>query len=255
MVNNSIGIQDTSSLKKPIQFYWKEPAFFVNKRKPEFYWPLDGAMINGKLYLFMRRVRLTVKTPDPFNFQVLGADLLIIENPEASPMHWRSKTVPLEREYGLACFADKQHLYAYDQSLGFAKIPIGSIEDLSTWKVSLRLDAPKIASEFTVKEVGGQFFCIWLEFMTRKIMLSKAKTAEGPWSTPQAIYTCTEPAEQLVYSAKQHPQFSAAPEELVITYCENPKDPLRLWKQANVYRPIAIRCKLSVRDSEPIAPN
>jgi hypothetical protein len=244
MINNSIATQNLRT--KKIEFFWKtlkgKPAsIFPCPAKDQYYWPLDGATIGGKLYLFMRRVHTLANKPGPFNFEVKGVDLLVVDNPLSPPTSWRSKilhTRSADHEYGLACLVHGGYLYAYDQALGYARVPTNELTNPSAWEFH-PATAKNIAPEFTVKRVGNELICIWLDFMTRKIMLSRAEKPEGPWSAGIPLYTCKEPKDQLVYSAKHHPELSQ-PDSWVITYCRNLADATKLQKMRQIYRPAAL---------------
>jgi hypothetical protein len=75
-------------------------------------------------------------------------------------------------------------------------------------------------------------------------MLSQSPSPSGPWLKPQPVYTCPEPPDQFVYSAKHHPELTTAPGEMMLTYCRNVQTLKEHMEKPNVYAPVAVLVKL-----------
>jgi hypothetical protein len=68
----------------------------------------------------------------------------------------------------------------------------------------------------------------------------------GPWSDPVKLYQCPEVSRTediLCYAAKGHPELSAAPDELIITYVANSTDFYKMAGNTRLYRPRIIRVR------------
>src|SRR5262249_3339249 len=61
MINNAAAWQSLSDLKAPLRFFWgegKAPDALLRPTRPgAWYWPGDGALVGGKLYLTSKVVR------------------------------------------------------------------------------------------------------------------------------------------------------------------------------------------------------
>lgn len=126
-INNSAAWQN--SVGEPrLRFFWRTEgdtaAALVTplSRDGQFYWPCDGKLIGERLFLFMRRVKIQSGASGPFDFDVLGCDLVIVENPQAEPTAWKYRTMelPLRRagiEAVSAVASDRRYLYVYGRLL------------------------------------------------------------------------------------------------------------------------------------------
>lgn len=134
MVHNTAAFQTLSGKADQFQFFWKaaqkkpsntdksfapKPSdLFVPEQSNCYYWPGDGAYIDGKLYVFMHLIKNKPEAPPPFQFEQIGDDLLQIENPLDDASKWRWKRLAVSRtvngaNFGISCLTDSQYLYSY----------------------------------------------------------------------------------------------------------------------------------------------
>lgn len=263
----------------------KPAALFTPARRGEWYWPTGGgAEVEGRgLVLFMSRLFRPREHDDGvWNFEGRGSDLLWIENPGPDPRAWRARVVPTpgavgddlrpapRREtWGAAALIRRRTLFIYgvDATDGFnkkailARVEASKACDTSAWEFfagagwSGRLEdavpvAERIADEFSVSEVGGEFVLVFSEPMLgRGILVRTARSLEGPWGEAMRVYECPEPAADkrlMVYSAKAHPELSQAG-ELLVSYCVNSSDFWHMLSDATIYRPRFVRVRVDGR--------
>ncbi len=119
IVNNTAALQMFRG-KAPFKFFWKQPAksLFVPEQSDCYYWPGDGACVDGKLYVFMHVIKNKPDAPPPFQFQRIGDDLIQIDNPSADASSWRWKRIAVSRtvdgaNFGISCLTDSKYLYSY----------------------------------------------------------------------------------------------------------------------------------------------
>jgi len=87
----------------------------------------------------------------------------------------------------------------------------------------------------------------WYGF-SKNIAMRFAPDPWGPWSELRRIYACPE-AERgkdvFCYAAKGHPDLSAAPDEIIVTYVANSLDFDQMAADATLYRPRFLRVRIS----------
>ena len=102
LVHNSIAISRCVNGTFTIDYAWNDSndgtpqAFFRPSAENEFWWPLDGFLHHGKLFIAMLRV--TAALPDgPLRlpFRLLGTSLIEVDNPTHPPAQWHWKAQPL----------------------------------------------------------------------------------------------------------------------------------------------------------------
>lgn len=267
MINNTVAVQswsladssrDTDAVLKNCQmsFYWpgglEHPgSMWVPdnaKQTQTYYWPADGACFNGKLFVFLHKIRTNLKLPEPFQFESVGDDLVVIENPLEAPERWRQAKLIVSNDsrtlhHATACLLDGEYLYIYSNyfparrdlnphplivsrvkmsDMDTEKSDLSCIEYLlknNSWSRGLKSEeAPKIlfmdgAPEMSVTRVKGLpgFFAVYMPPLTRHISMRWAEKPEGPWSEPVTLYDCPEKEDSiLLYSAKAHQELLPA---------------------------------------------
>lgn len=266
MINNTAAWQYVNDHQKPLRFFYKNnghkaASLIESDRADTWIWPGDGALINGKLYLFLHLIR---RTPNEgWGFAIAGHEIVRIDNPLDEPTLWHMKRKELpsgksDMQFGNACLDDGDYLYAYGsyppQERGSEKHPlvVARIDkrkleqlDMSAWEYwccgsnkdnpaqnrwSVKPVKPVIlfrdgAPEMTVSTVRGinGFVATYLPAgFGSDIVIRHAESPEGPWSNRVTAYHCPEDTKRvLLYSAKAHPELSTKNGELVITYCRN----------------------------------
>ena len=93
-IHNSIAISNCSAQSCSFQYYWNGmntsepgPVFSVPGSTIDWFWPMDGFVYNGILYLALMQMHAT-GSGGPFGFAYSGAQLASISNYTASPSQW-----------------------------------------------------------------------------------------------------------------------------------------------------------------------
>lgn len=123
MINNSVALQKTADPLAPLSFHWgktvQEPrSLWVTNEGGSFFWPGDGAMVNGKLYIFLHKIKPDRSQPEPFQFRSVNDVLLCVENPEDEIELWRSSyqdmgNDPNVLQFATACLLHGHYIYIY----------------------------------------------------------------------------------------------------------------------------------------------
>ena len=160
----------------------------VKTGRPPYYWPMDGFVVNGTLFIGLLRVahsepRGLFSLP----FRIIGTDLARIENPNDSPQDWRVHISTLSEDSvffpGAAFAVLGEHVYAFaffDRDDGHAprgliRLPIEALSDSGnvlseqietlefngSWKRGLRAQSaaiviPSDATEMSVHWNSGR---------------------------------------------------------------------------------------------------
>jgi hypothetical protein len=276
LVRNSIGIQsgaDPSSAR--IKFYWGttdgKPSSFFADTKTEWYWPGGAAMVEGRLIIFLMRVR---GAEGGLGFEVFGSAVALIENPVAEPNEWRVQVILLPENkqcvvFGSgSTFVEEKFLYAFgstepgkhdvyvtgwpvaDAAQGKFGEPQWWTGEREGWVPQSQLKSPPqicfdgAATEFTVH--FDPQFKRYVEFQATGFgaaVLSMRSAAKftGEWSKLRTIYAPPEKdrAKVMIYAAKAHPELKGA--DLVLTYATNSFDFAEMVKDQQLYYPRFVR--------------
>ena len=288
MINNTAAIQKLDDREAPWQFFWRgdrqKPCSLWGPDRPgTWFWPGDGAMVDGKLYMFMHRIRRKpAKEPD-FGFTEGGNVLMQIGNPLEEPEDWRIHSAPLpydkdDIQFGNACLLDGDYLYVYcsfakaqqgmnKHPLMLARITKKKLQgmEMNGWQYLCRDDTrnsqewqrkpikpiilfPDAAPEMTVSRIRGiegliATYCP--SGFGADIVIRRASSPEGPWGEPVPVYHCPENLDKTyIYAAKAHPELATKDGELIFTYCRNTKFFADQLKTPDVYAPRAVLVKL-----------
>lgn len=100
-IHNSIAISTCTSQSCSYQYYWtgmnssnQGPVFSVPGSSTDWFWPMDGFVYNGTLYLALMQMHAT-GSGGAFGFAYSGAQLASISNYTASPSQWSITYQPL----------------------------------------------------------------------------------------------------------------------------------------------------------------
>jgi hypothetical protein len=226
-VNNSAAWQSLNRPGAQLEFFYRNTpngrasSLVSGPRSGEFYCPCDGQLVDNKLYLFMRRVSVPPKRAGPFDFSVVGCDLLVVSNPLSKPTKWVYQTVQMPfTKMGLdaasCCFLDGTHLYVcgrvispkpHPNQLAVARIAVAALSrsDYLSWQYlcdtagggrwQAQLDSPQIlfddaSPEMTVcrwPDIAG-WTAIYMPPCTDRICMRQATHAWGPWSAALILY-------------------------------------------------------------------
>jgi hypothetical protein len=253
MVANTIAIRTSDGTKQTINYYWQNQAasapdaFFSPGTNAWRYWPEDGFVANGKLYVCLSRIQTTGS--GAFGFQGIGVDLAVVNNPQDSPPDWRVGYAQLSSSTsifpGVSTVVDGDYAYLYavrddaahklNRPIYLARIPLkaldstaaASLEYLATgdlWKPGpIGKDARSVmnkgVTEMTVRWHPDcqQWVAVSIsnEFPAHHIWRRLAPGLAGPWSAPVSIYSIPEYArsnpgygrERFFYAGKEHIEF------------------------------------------------
>ncbi len=92
MPRNSIGIAQCVSGQCSMQYYWSgmytpTPKSFFDTGTTDWYWPMDGFVWNGKLYLML--MKMHAQGSGAFGFAFSGVSLATVPNYTAPPDQWQ----------------------------------------------------------------------------------------------------------------------------------------------------------------------
>ncbi len=291
LINNSVGVQTTTSAGPSLEFFHGtnakgEPAaLFVPDDPTHWYWLMGGACVEGRIHLFLWEFE---KSTDPgvFGFRNVGVTLAEVENPQAAPTEWKVTRQPVpcidvssDRQilFGSSVMPHDGHAYIYGYSatpavqhsarhMLVARAPLASLRDHSRWEfrtatgwsADFREAASQvsgIATEYSVTSLPAsqQFVTISHgDLLSPKITARFADQPWGPWSAPQEVWTCPEPAAKkgyFAYAGKAHPELSSG-NELVLTYAVNSFQFGDLFSDPSLYWPRFVKVKLAAHKPE-----
>jgi hypothetical protein len=254
---------------RSMRYFWRPHASLLPPapNPHEYYWPNDGAMVDGKLWLFLMRVRPS--KANSLGFDWVGNDLVSVPGVndfQAPPTHWHTQHEPPAPLWGsgAACLVRDGMLYSYG-SIALAGLGAVGLERRQRdghWQLWARDPSTGSArwadsgdavplfpapSEFSVTRVRGVpgWIATYMQGLTDRIWLRWAPRPEGPWSEPVLAYRCPDARPGIyLYSARAHPELTRRRGELVITYCRNAAKFDDLMRHADIYRPQVVRVQL-----------
>ena len=288
-VRNSIAISTCDQANGwRINYYWKNKnrsqpsAFFDTKEEKYWYWPLDGFLYKGRLYLAVSKLK-TKPNEEVFSFETVGVYLAKVTNPSALPDQWQieylklsegsayypGSTIVLDHDFAylftVAENASQKHQHMILSRLSLSKLDQGmaSLEYFAkdkSWKSGLNGDDAAVLIETGHSEMSVRFHQQanqWVavsggDFLSGKIMIRTAPALTGPWSEQRPTYEFPEMSEKnpkrdadtWCYAVKEHIEFAQG-EKLLITYACNSFKFEKLIANTNIYRPQAVFVNLS----------
>jgi hypothetical protein len=243
------------------------------------FWIYHGALNRQGLYLFLIQIERTEKPPEG-GFKIIGTWLGHVVNPGDPPGQWRIAQYRIPwgnfsssagTLFGSWILKQGPWLYIYgtteDVIDGFhhkfmtlARVPENDLVKFDQWRFYVngrwspdfnkadRLCAD-MANEYSVSFLKAleKFIVVYSESShPQNIAARFASNPWGPWSDPVNLYQCPEMSrgeDILCYAAKGHPELSAAPDELIITYVANSTDFYKMAGDTRLYRPRFIRVR------------
>jgi len=257
-----------------------KPAAFIRPADGRgWFWIYHGVLTRQGLYIFLIQIDRTEKSPAA-GFKIIGTWLGHVANPRDPPDHWQigQHRIPwgnfsssADTFFGSWILIKGPWLYVYgateDVVDGFhhkhmilARVPENDLMKFDQWRFYVngrwspdftkaeRLCAG-IANEYSVSYLAAlkKFIVVYSESShPQNIAARVASNPWGPWSDPVKLYQCPEVSRAediLCYAAKGHPELSAAPDELIITYVANSTDFYKMAADARLYRPRFIRVR------------
>ncbi len=292
LVNNTFAWQSLDDPKAPLRFFWRtqneKSAAALQPSEPDtWYWPGDGAVVEGQLYLFCKHVRHREQGQPGFQFEWLGNALLQISNPQDQPTDWHAKAWSLphgadDLRLASGCLVENGYLYVYglfpahachglDQPLAVARVRLDQLakmdghgweflcqgSDANVW--SDKADAPAAifrdgAPEMSVGRVPGWegFIATYTSLgLGRDIVMRHALRPAGPWSDAVLVYRCPETDDKIFqYGAKAHAELSSGEGRCIVTYCRNIGSLSDHVSRPEIYLPQAIEVQLRLRSRD-----
>lgn len=254
IISNSVGIQqgECSDVFEPRWGEGSSAALQPPERKQGWLWPAGGILLEEGLFLVFHYMER--KGSGPWDFQVLGSELVRLSDPRAPPSQWEVRRVslpwpgedflvassPISHGSHILIFATRS--YGESRRLFLARIE-------RTYFVGLRVEAAwefwagneawtpflaeaeplfeGVGTELTItrEPQGKGWVCVYTPGgISHQAFLRRAPAPQGPWGAAHTLYTCPEAASQrfYCYGAKLHPE--CAPSGLWVTYSVNAKD-------------------------------
>lgn len=281
MVANSVAISTCSNGAFTIDYYLGAPKsgmprpFFNSETRAYQYWPMDGFVYDGNLYVALSEVALKPKG-GPFGFEIRGVKLAKIANPRDEPRDWSIVYVELASDevafpgvvavvaspwvYLFAVLADHAHpnhpIILTRLALDHLDRPAAAIEYLATngnWKHGLSWRDARVVIEHGHTEMSIRYhhdIRKWIAIQQKPGLgtgagIRMADHLEGPWSSFLDWFSMPEtqsPADRtFCYAAKEHVEFAKNSGELLITYVCNSLDFSKLVSDPSLYRPQVVR--------------
>src|SRR5579872_3133576 len=253
MVGNTVAIRTSDGVSQTINYYWQNQAtaspeaFFAAPTNSFRYWPEDGFVFMGKLYICLTRIKNT--GGGAFGFRTVGIDLVTIINPQDPPANWQMKYSPLYTSTnifpGISTVVEGDYVYLFadeddnahkgNRPIYLTRIPLklldanaaASLEYLAegdVWKPGPIGEDAAIVMDRGVTEMTirwhpeiNRWVAVQIsnEFPAHHIWRRQADHLAGPWSSPEVIYTIPEYSRsnpnykpgRFFYAGKEHIEF------------------------------------------------
>lgn len=299
LIGNSVALSGCREGQWSVGYYWRRgqagpaPVFVPPDATATThevrYWPLDGFVHDGALYVFLSRVR-TEDADSVLGFAIEGVDLARVEGLERAPGDWRISYRPVLRGVkalpGAAVLPRDRHVLLYtpltgedrpERPLALARLPYDGLDAPGehlrflardgSWRKGFKPGDAKLlmesgATELSVHRAGrdGAFVAVLNEaaFPADRIVLRTAPAPEGPWTDDLAIELIAERTalegkirqQIFCYAAKAYEPASAGT-TLMLTYVCNSTDADVLLNNLDIYRPRAKRVMLPEAPGTP----
>lgn len=280
MVSNSIAIQmGHEPQAASIDFFpdgGSEPFL-----KPEgglgWFWPYHALRTSEGLYFFLLQLERADISP-PFGFRLLSTWLGYVRNPQDPPQRWiiSRRKIPwgnTQRQLGSFVLVKEGYGYVYGTvaesvkgqtrwNMILARAPVDRLADFSSWlffregKWIADVDRAEricenVATEFSVsfQTLLDRYVLVYTEKgfsgHLNSSVIRLSPNLHGPWTDPIPVSPCLETQRDpriCCYAAKGHPEITASPEDLILTYVATScHGDLKVLEDASLYRPRFLR--------------
>lgn len=262
-IHNSLVVQSGPSLETRHGHRAGAPAaFFDLSEKNEWYWPGDGTVESGNLYVFLHRFRL--EQPKLWAWRWTGTAIATLSLPD---LRWTG-TGPAPSEngvlYGVCLLETDTFTYIYgtrDESqpkqAHVARAPAGNL--LGTWhhfdgrrwsdqSTDTTSILAGVSTQYTVIQACQGYYLFSMDGrvpFSNVIVAYRSRAPTGPWQGPQTVYQAPEANTRIaVYNPFAHTQFSDRGRVLLSYNVNHVSDPDALLRDARIYRPRFIRVDL-----------
>jgi hypothetical protein len=287
-VRNSMAISTCDARNGwQIKYYWGHQnrsaprAFFDSGTNKYWYWPLDGFVYQGRLYIALSKVKDNPKEK-LLSFETIGVNLAKVSNLSAPPSQWKIEYLKLVEGGaaipGSAIVLNDGYVYfftLYDeparrhQHMILSRLPLEKLANPAahleyfakdqSWKAGLNRDDALVVMETGHSEMSVRYhpeIKQWLavsgaDFLSPQIVMRTAPALTGPWSAWQTIYEIPEmnpktpgrDPDTWCYAVKEHIEFAQA-QKLLVTYACNSFKLEKLISNMGLYRPQAVLIEL-----------
>ena len=271
-----------------INYYWKNKnrlkptAFFDTNEKGYWYWPLDGFLYRGRLYLATSKLK-NKPNEEVFSFETVGVYLAVVSNPSAIPDRWQvqylklsegsalypGSTIVLDGEFANLFTVEetttpekRQHMILSRLSLATLDRGEVSLEYFAqdkSWKPGITGADAAVLIETGHSEMSVRYHAEakqWVavsggDFLSNQIMIRTAPALTGPWSEQRAVYEFPEMSKNnpqrdrdtFCYAVKEHIEFAEA-NRMLVTYACNSFKLEKLFANTDIYRPQTVLVQL-----------
>jgi hypothetical protein len=283
MIHNSAALQQGSApAGAEVSFFYRrtpdgKPAALISPADGRgWFWLFDGAMADGKLFLFLVQIE-SKNSQAVFGFHQCGNWLAVVTNPLAPPTDWQvaQRKIPFAEfgreaslSFGAATLVTNGYVYIYGtrdrkklpRTMVLARAPQSAPDDFASWEFRTRTGwstnaaaaadlCAGLASEFSVSWLPARrrFVLVYTaNGLSEKILVRTAPQPWGDWSGPETVFHCPETGwdrNNFCYAAKAHPLLAREPDELIVTYAANAYEFSRLFHDTRLYWPRFVRLK------------
>lgn len=210
-----------------MQYFWRDmysdhpDHFFQSHTNRYKFWPLDGFMYDGDLYVIMSKIGpLPGSSPDNiFNFSVIGLTLAKVTDPAASsPCDWQIDLIPWSHaldagQYQGGLAKDNKFVYLFmakkEKQNFLVRLPLDKLESPNSsmeyfsrdeaWTLGtdssdakVLFEDPLVGRANYMPELKRWLVVYGPYFGEDAIYFRTAPELVGPWSDRQVLYTCPE---------------------------------------------------------------
>lgn len=285
MISNTIALSGCSAEPSNLRYYWRgdresEPrAFFDSATDAYRFWPADGFLFEGALYVFLTQIGNTGK--GLFDFKEVGAKIAAVGNPSANPDRWAIRYFNVTNTQGIipgaaviiaepwAYFhtvvhsADrKTHRVILARmalpSLHAGDVAVEYLDNSGNWKRGFDVADAKVLIDDAAPEFSVHYHPAlkrWVmvqtdsKFPPTQVGIRTAETVEGPWTPFKPLSGIPEmeapnrDADTFCYAAKEHIEFALG-STLYVTYVCNSLSLAKQVRDLSLYRPRILRLDL-----------
>lgn len=235
----------TSSRPKP---------FLTPVEKDWWYWPGDGLVKDGKVYVFMQGFTSTAS--GSFGFKRTSIDLATLNYNTLEVENVNRLFSNAEIAWGTALVDDNDYIYIYgvkslqsnkEMYVARVKGSLGSEWEYYSndkWAKEGQLATPifsGVSEQFAVFKDGAKYYLVTQELIFgKKIYLYSSSKPEGDFTNQKVIYCTPETKGDIfTYNAYAHPTVYA--DSLLVSYNVNSFEASDLLKSADNYRPYFVK--------------
>lgn len=243
----------------------EEPEAMVNTDDPDndWYWPLDGIVYDGTLYIFMANF---VRTgTGMWDFHYVKTDRVAFSLPGFNELERVTVWTGGDVAFGAAILQEEDYIYIYStedvpytRRSHVARVPADDF--LAEWEFfdgeGWTTDFPEsdgwmkkggsdvlyldVSNQFSVFYENGFYRLVTQEgFLGPDIHTYQSENPYGPWQYRKKLYTTPETGGDVwTYNALMHPEIRhPATNAILMSYCVNTQNFWDLFSNANLYRP------------------